>query len=203
LLLPEGDIDRLQRAPISPALGDYSARADWPAGFISRSVLPETQSFGLLLRWEAALHELEAFRLLSPQTLKSTLEQVAAVVGKELAAGPFEPLGAPAVRRFGREAWDATPSLSPFLLRGTQGLLDAGRTETLYRELVEARVMLGQPVPVGRRDGRPVSALRLAISARQLVEAAASEQALKALTQRIGAALEVVAVRAAAVGCGA
>ena len=200
LLAPPSDIERLHRAPISPALGDYCARADWPAGFISRSVLPDLQSFGLLLRWEAALHELQAFRQIPADRLQTTLEGLAAATAQRLAGPAFEPLVAPRPDRIGAAVWDATPTLFPFLVRGAHGLLSAGQTQALYQDLSDRRIHLGQPVPIGRRDGRPVSALRLAISARQLVEAAGHPDGADALAGRIAATLDVVAARAAAVG---
>jgi hypothetical protein len=198
LLLPPAGLERLHHAPISPALGDYCARADWPAGFVSRSVLPEVQSFGLLLRWAAALHELETFRQVPSARLRDALELIAASVAARLASAAFESVPAPRLRRFERDSWDAAPTLFPFLVRGPRGLLDAAQTQALHQGLAEARILLGQPVPIGRRDGRPVSVLRLAISARQLVEAAQTPGAAEALTDRIEATLDIVAARAAA-----
>ncbi|HKR87059.1 MAG TPA: hypothetical protein VJS38_02700 [Phenylobacterium sp.] len=200
LLLPPSEAAHLHRAPISPALGDYCARADWPAGFIARSVLPDVQSFGLLLRWEAALHELEAFRRIPSERLHAALEQVAAVVEARLATRAFEALPVPRIDRSGRAGWDATPTLFPFLVHGAQGLLPAARTQALYQALSDERVLLGQPVPVGRRGGQPASALRLAISARQLVEATHGPDAAQALVARIEETFDFVAARAAALG---
>lgn len=198
LLLPPSESPRLHHTPLSPALGDYCARADWPAGFVARSVLPDVRSFGLLLRWEAALHELEAFRQIPAQTLRAILEQVAGAVEANLATPAFEPLPAPRLSRFGADGWDAAPTLFAFLVRGAHGLLTAAQTQALHQRLSDARVLLGQPVPVGRRDGQPVSALRLAISARQLVEAARAPGAAQALIAQIEETLDIVAAHAAA-----
>lgn len=196
LLLPPGELERLHRAPLTPALGDYCARADWPAGFISRAVLPDVQNFGLLLRWEAALHELEAFRQVPADRLRQVLEQVAAVAEAALASQAFEPLAAPRVGRFGRDGWDAAPTLFPFLARGANGLLTAAETQALHQTLSARRILLGQPVPVGRRDGRPISALRLAISARQLVQAARDPDGADLLAGQIQQTLDLVAAAA-------
>src|SRR6202012_5176962 len=121
-------------------------------GFISRSVLPEVQSFGLLLRWTAALHELEAFRQVPAERLRETLDRLAASVEARLASPAFEAVAAPRLRRFGRDGWDAAPTLFPFLLRGANGLLGANQTQALYQRLADSRVLLGQPVPVGQRE---------------------------------------------------
>jgi len=198
LILPSGDLESLRRAPLAPALGDYCARADWPSSFVSRSVLPDTQNFGLLLRWEAALHELEAFGGIAADRLCFALDQVAAVAEARLSSEAFEALAAPRLRRFGRDGWDASPTLFPFLVRGAHGLLTADRTQALYQELTDSRILLGQPVPVGRRDGQPISALRLAISARQLVQAASDPDGPASLACEIQDTLGVVEARAAA-----
>jgi hypothetical protein len=200
LILPPGDLERLHRAPLAPALGDYCARADWPGGFIARSVLPDAQNFGLLLRWEAALHELEAFRRIPADRLCFALEQIAAVAEARLASPAFEALAAPRLRRFGRDGWDVSPTLFPFLARGRHGLLTADQTQALYQGLSDSRILLGQPVPVGHRDGQPISALRLAISASQLVQAADHPDGPAALACEIQDTLDVVQARAAALG---
>lgn len=199
LILPDGDLDRLRGAPLASALGDYSARGDWPAGFVSRAVLPDAQNLGLLLRWEAALHELDAFRQIPNDRLRAALQSVAAVAEARLLSPAFEALPAARLRRFGRDGWDAQPTLFPFLVRGQNGLLDAAQTQALYQGLSDdgpGRILLGQPVPVGERDGRPISVLRLAISARQLVQAAEPGGSAK-LAQEVEATLEAVAARLA------
>ena len=197
LILPPGDLESLHRTPLAPALGDYCARADWPRGFVSRSVLPDAQNFGLLLRWEAALHELEAFRRVPADRLCFALDQVAAVTEARLASESFEGLAVPRLRRFGRDGWDASPTLFPFLVRGANGLLTADQTQALYQGLTDSRILLGQPVPIGRRDGQPISALRLGISARQLVQAASDPDGPASLACEIQDTLGVVEARAA------
>lgn len=199
LILPPGELESLRHTPLTPALGDYCARADWPAGFISRSVLPDTQNFGLLLRWEAALHELQALQRVPADRLRFALDQVAAATETRLSSSAFEALPAPRLRRFGRDGWDAAPTLFPFLVRGRHGLLAADQTQALYQGLTDSRILLGQPVPVGRRDGQPVSALRLALSARQLVQAADDPDGPASLACEIQDTLDVVEARAAAV----
>ena len=46
-----------------------------------------------------------------------------------------------------------------------------GADESSSRPLLSSRCQLGQPVPVGTRDGLPVSALRLCASTRLIVDA--------------------------------
>ncbi|CAN7366767.1 hypothetical protein LJR225_002241 [Phenylobacterium sp. LjRoot225] len=200
LIVPDAELERLRATPLTPALGDYSARGDWPAGFVSRNVLPDAQNRGLLLRWEAALFELAAFRQLSDQGLCAALDRIAAVTRASLAANGFEALPVSRVRRFGRDGWDARPTLFPFLVRNGCGLFDAEQTQRLYQGLSDGdatgRILLGQPVPIGRRAGKPVSALRLAISARQLVQAINEPGGAEALERQIRRTFDVVAADA-------
>lgn len=206
LIAPDSELERLRATPLTPALGDYSARGDWPAGFVSRQVLPDAQNLGLLLRWEAALFELAAFRAVPDEALRAALTRIDVVVRAGLAANGFEALPVARLRRFGRDGWDAQPTLFPFLVRNGFGLFDAAQTQRLYQVLSDGdaqgagRVLLGQPVPIGCRDGRPVSALRLAISARQLVQAACEPQGAAALEREIRATFDAVAARALALG---
>ena len=78
------------------------------------------------------------------------------------------------------DTWDAVQTIFPFLLyhAGDGGLSPLGRegTLTIFRQLPEARSglqrgRLGQPVLCGSRQGTPVSALRLCVSARTVIMA--------------------------------
>lgn len=199
LLVPDEELERLRATPLTPALGDYSARGDWPAGFVSRNVLPDAQNLGLLLRWEAALFELAAFRQVPDEGLRTALQRIGVVTRACLAANGFAALPVAPPRRFGQDGWDAQPTLFPFLVRNGSGLFNAGQTQRLYDGLGRAapeRILLGQPVPIGRREGKPVSALRLAISARQLVQATCEPGGAERLEHEIRKAFDVVAARA-------
>ena len=203
LLLPEASLPRLRTSPLGPALADYSARADWPAAFAGRGVLPDAANFGLLLRWEAALHELEAFRRLPDAEIRRTLAGIGVMADEALRSVGFEALPPPRRPRFGDDGWDALPSVFPFLVRTGGRPVDAGASQALYEQLRDGpgpeRILLGQPVAIGARDGQPVSALRLAISAGQVVEAA-GPQGAEALAGSIRRTLAAVAAQASALG---
>ena len=86
----------------------------------------------------------------------------------------------------GDASWDAVPTIFPFVLHrlatdGSRVPLTRAETQDLYRQLADAaagpRCQLGQPVACGSRDGVPVSALRLCLSARLIVEATADDGA--------------------------
>jgi hypothetical protein len=196
LILPERLARRLKSAPIAPWLGDYCGRDDWPAGFVGRGVLPDLPNLGLALRWRAALCELAAFRRLPEPQVAAALAELAQVVQGRLELHPrFEPLATPLPRRFGPPGWDAVPSIFPFLVRHDGKVLSAERTQALYERLRAAPspIRLGQPVPVGVREGTPIAALRLAVSAGQLVEALSVEDGRKTLARRALDALDAVA----------
>ncbi|NTV12265.1 MAG: hypothetical protein HGA47_16080, partial [Zoogloea sp.] len=183
---PPGEARRLRAAPPPAALAVHCARGDWPASWPADG-LAAFPNWGLLLRWEAALAELAAFRDIPEPVVAMFLERFAAAVHARLAAHPeLEALPVPALKRsaLGSCGWDSIQTIFPFLLRGKH-YLHASETREVYRLLAEylpaeegmsgdlgaLRCRLGQPVACGERDGVPISALRLCMSARLVVEA--------------------------------
>ncbi|MGZ3377048.1 MAG: hypothetical protein ACXU8S_10665 [Phenylobacterium sp.] len=150
----------------------------------SRPVPPEAHeaaSLGVLLRWEAALAEFDAFRAVPDAEVARIVEAFGAVVEAALDASPaFERLALPPLRRLAPHVWDDRPTIFSFLPRAGGRLLNSDETQSLFARLRGVR--LGQPVRVGVRDGQAVSALRVALSARQIVAAARRPGALDALT---------------------
>jgi hypothetical protein len=193
LLVPQALLRRLQSVQL-PA--NSPASANWPSSpaMMTKNV-KQTVNFGLLLRWEAALQELKAFRSVPQATIINILQDFAYAVQQRLDKDPLiEPLAVPRLNRrplTAENSWDHLQTIFPFLLVHA----DAGRTylsaeETLhvYRQLsvdqafnpehpdaqlAAMRCQLGQPVACGKRNGTAVSALRLCISARLIVQAAA------------------------------
>jgi hypothetical protein len=142
-----------------------------PIGSPTPHAPPEPKSLGVLLRWEAALAEYEAFRRVPEAEIARIVAAFGAAAETALDASPaFEHLPAPALRRFGAGGWDELPTIFSFLPRAQGRPLDSDETDALFRRLRGVR--LGQPVRIGVRDGRPVSALRVALSARQITAAA-------------------------------
>ncbi len=176
LFAPAAVGERLKSRLLPPGLRAYSARAEWPADWVAGAGMTEAANFGLLLRWEAALAELSAFRALPRADVAAFTAAFADAIQGRLADHPaLEPL---ATRRLDRTAigaaktWDQTASIFPFLLRDPAGgYLGLARTEAVYRSLASAGARFGQPVRCGVRGGAPVSALRLCNSARLISEA--------------------------------
>ncbi len=157
--------------------------------------MTETVNIGLLLRWEAAISELAAFRALPVDAVDAFARRFAdAAKGWIDSHSLFESLEVRTLDRAavsGRSAgWDVTPTIFPFLLRhaegGRGGYLSLAATQDVYRGLCAepfpprsgaVRARLGQPVRCGVRDDRPISALRLCNSARLMVEAVSGGEA--------------------------
>lgn len=144
---------------------------------------------GVILRWEAALAELRAFRALPEADIMAILREFGAFLGERLAGGKLiEVLPGMPVNRSAMEiapAWDALPSIFSLRFRAPSGAaLGFDAVAQLHRMLRQdlsdlwnepeaaMPVHLGQPVACGSAEGRPGAALRLCLSARQLVEAA-------------------------------
>jgi len=211
LLVPGSVSERLRDRLLRPGLRPYSARAEWPADWGARAALTDAVNFGLLLRWEAALGELTAFRAIPEADVMAFASAFADEVQARLAADPaFEPLEARIPDRSAIGAvggWDRLGTVFPFLLRHIGGPHDGGylslaANQDVYRGLLNAKspVRLGQPVLCGQRNGRPISALRLCNSARLIVEGARDGGAhAQDVIDRAVAALDATAAAARAI----
>lgn len=214
LFVPERLGVRLRAAPLS-SLSAYSSRADWPHDWHGAQMLDNLPNFGLLLRWEAALAELRAFRAVPEAELAAFLHAFAQVVYSRLHDDPrFEPLPATPIDRgatASANGWDAIPTIFPFLLcrRGPGGgrqPLAREQAAQIYRLLQDdldgthdesvaaLRCQLGRPVICGARDGIAVSALRICASARLAVEATVGRR--DTVIRRAMAALDKAALLA-------
>jgi hypothetical protein len=211
LLVPRTLARRLKRQVLPPALGVYSARAEWPAGWTAARSLPNVANYGLLLRWEAALDELRAFRSIPDHEVAAFLSDFAQAIRARLATDPaFEALSTPVLDRrplVDAGSWDEIPTIFPFLLRGAGArLLRREETAQVYSALAQdksdlggspaiaaLRGRVGQPVSCGHRDGVPLSALRLCASARLVVEAASARPGTAAVIARAMAVLDKTA----------
>lgn len=89
-LVPAKLGERFRSHPAPAGLGHFFARAEMPAGWSGcDGVLPETANFGMLLRLEAGLFELERLLSISPDRLDMAISEFGAVM-RDLPAGlPF------------------------------------------------------------------------------------------------------------------
>jgi hypothetical protein len=173
LLLPDAAARRLRGRELPAGLSAYSAAGEWPSSFAVSQ--PAVENYGLLLRWEAALAELRAFRVLPEAAIAGFVEAFASAARERLANDPaFTPLAVPALDRAalrGEKSWDGTPTIFPFILCAGGSPLSRMQTARVHALLAKDRCQLGQPVVCGRLNGMAVSALRLCLSARLIVDA--------------------------------
>jgi len=217
LLIPAQAARRFHSHNLPAALRNYSSRGDWPRGWSAARSLQSTANFGLLLRWEAALQELRAFRSVPEGVVSGFLQTFAGAVRDRLVGDPiFEPLLVPELDRgplFAAPCWDRVQTIFPFLLhypsnRGGRVLLNRNETLHVHRLLqldlaggragamggiAALRCQMGQPVTSGERGGVAVSALRLCASARLVVEAACGRESGAAVIERALTALDKTA----------
>jgi len=220
LLLPSTMAKRLQRRTFPSALVSCSYRENWPPYWESANKLGSVEdygvsSFGMLLRWEAALEELRRFRAVPQAEIIDFLKTFAHAVRYCLADNPlFEALPVPQLDRhpmIEANSWDHLQTIFPFLLYHPAtfaGRIPLRREETILAyqwlqvDLAEnpafnftdsadgvasKRCLFGQPVACGERDGIEVSALRICASSRLIVEA--TSQGGKGAAAVIGDAL--------------
>ncbi|MBO9651131.1 MAG: hypothetical protein J7605_21715 [Variovorax sp.] len=165
--------------PLPLALRAYSAREEWPQDWPGAKALESHANFGLLVRWQAAIHELRAFQAVPPQLTRDVLRRFASAVQMRLSRDPcFEALPVPALDRIALGAsptWDDIRTIHPFLLyRPTPGggRIPLGRDEAadIHRRIAATSPDCGE---WAYQVGQPVDcALRLCMSARLVVQAA-------------------------------
>ena len=193
-------------AAAAPALPEGLAtifrRGEWPAGWPGAERLPDGANPGLLLRFEAAIFELERFQRLSLDAVARVILSFHAAVRKEI----IEPTPARRVAPYPpgeREEADTHPiemrTLSTLDLSGLGGgsatFEDAVRW---HKALLEHNVRLGQPVKCVRLPGGGWGAtLRIGLSMPMVAERAALapdalDRAFRADMARIREALAAV-----------
>lgn len=201
LLVPPAEARKLDGKAILPALGDYCGLRDWPGAWLGRGLLPDRPNPGMLLRWQAAAHELAAFRALPETGVSAFLARFGTEVSATIADLPgLELLAAPRLERTSPESWDAQRTIFAVLPANRDGPLSPQAVQALHRRLLAAPrpVQLGQPVGIGTRDGRPLTSLRLSASARLIVEALTTPGGGDAVIARAQAALAETAAEARA-----
>ena len=192
--------------------GAYSDRECWPGEWIGfRRGLPQRPGLGLIMRWRAALWEMEAFQAVPAATARHILATFLSVVGAAIAASPH--LRLLPVRRPDRRplddgrGWDGLATIHTFaLLHPTSGApLDLDLTKRVYdwlnrdvsaalpagaiereRDLAALSAHIGQPVLVAGTEADGLCGLRLAAGARlvSVTRFAADPASVRSLLER-------------------
>lgn len=208
LLLPAAIGKILRERGVPAELRLYSAREEWPQGWASAQALGSYANFGLLLRWQAAIHELREFLAVPAGQAAGILRRFAGAIQQRLGSDPaFAALAVPALDRTALNTpshWDEIQTIHPFLLYrcqpgGGRTALSREETAAIFRRVQEpgsadagVAYQLGQPVDSGHRAGVPVSALRLCMSARLVVQAARDPDQERHLIGQALACLDMV-----------
>ncbi|WP_293369600.1 hypothetical protein [Phenylobacterium sp.] len=199
LLVPDLSAPRLKAQPLLPALAEYSGREDWACDFTGRTALPDLANFGMLARWRAALHELEALRSVPEADIGDFLGAFAGQVEASLdTLGVLERVETPPLARLGG-GWDRIQTIFPFRVSDGTELMGLPRLQAFHNRLRrpagegELAVQLGQPVTIGWDAGQPRVALRVSASAPLIVEALKAPDRGKAVLARVAEALAITA----------
>lgn len=158
LLIPPPHVAALRRARIPQGLGAYTSRHDWPHALQPRLAYSgcADHNLGLGLRWEAALHEIEAYHGLPKSLRHDVTTAFGAAVEAELAAHPqLRPILG------GRRPDLPERTIFPIVIGEGRAASAAGLWAALRQPAAghPGRYYLGQPVEVGA-----VSALRVCAS---------------------------------------
>jgi hypothetical protein len=185
LLPPDRAVDP---GPLASGLSDWFSRADLPESWtVARSSLTHGENLGLVLRWEAALYEIERYHALRPRDRAGAYHTFSGAVYEVF--GPSRAIDIDVPRPPMHElvtALGAYPSVFGFRVHGERGLLSAASLRTLHRLLdtdLSAQGLppgawhLGQPVPLGPPDEDRVALLRVALGARLVTEHAETPDA--------------------------
>ncbi|HEX3208387.1 MAG TPA: hypothetical protein VHQ91_03335 [Geminicoccaceae bacterium] len=192
--------------PLPAGYGQYFARPEWPDRWPAlTAALPAAPNLGLLLRWRAALFELESLRAIPEAVRQKIVGQLGDAIRQAIEGSPrLVPVPAPVTG-----AGEPLPTIFSFtVLRANAGgrerPMELDATRQLWRWLQEdvsdrlpawtpeaerrlaARVCrVGQPIRLGSLDGVAIGALRICIGARQIIEAALDPSLGKSVEQRL------------------
>jgi hypothetical protein len=179
VLFPRARLERITRAGRLPA--GLAAYARLQGGFGSR------RCPGLVLRWTAALYEMTAFAQLPTEEVRERLLRIGGSIQRALATDDrLELVCAPRPAGMG---WSDCRSVFTFTVCGGEGRMNPGRLRALYGALAEgdAPCQIGQPVELGNSA---LGGLRLAISARQVVEGGSQAGHVRCVIERLRTLLD-------------
>ncbi|MFM2408577.1 MAG: hypothetical protein RL358_1319 [Pseudomonadota bacterium] len=189
LIIPEALAATQRARPFPDALRCNSSAAEWPDSWQLSNTLASTEKFGMLLRWQAALHELRAFRAIPDHKIRDFMQRFARAIQTRLNNdAAFSSVAVGALDRSAlhqNPSWDDIPTLFPFELyrvtANSRSLLERAAVHSIYRHLPHA----SQPCQLGQAVNFALDkcALRLCLSARLVVQALSSGEEENIITQ--------------------
>lgn len=174
--------------PLAEGLRDWFSKADLPEPWTrARESLRQPINPGLLLRWEAALHEIERYHALRPRDRAGAYHTFSGAVYEVF--GPSRIIDIDVPRPPMHQlvtALGAYPTVFGFRVNGERGPLGTEALRELHRlldtDLADQGLPpgvwhLGQPVPLGPPGDDRVALLRVALGARLVAEHAETPDA--------------------------
>lgn len=199
-VIPSAVARRAGRLP--GGLAGVFSRAEWPAGWPGREVLPDEGNAGLWLRFEASIFELERFQALPMSGVERVIGAFQHALRDELAQPLELALVRPSAPGEGDEEGEhpiemrTLVTLDVSVLPAARQFEDAQR---LHRELALSGIRLGQPARCVRSEIQEWGGtLRVGLSMPQIVEFAALDDGMLRATlagdmRRIADALRTIA----------
>jgi len=185
---------------LPPGLRDYSIASDWPPAWQRmRASLPAADNVGQMLRWTAALAEMEAWFAIPPECRVAMLRGFAADVNRAIAG--FDGLDLLATPALADDEFPG-PTIFPFFVRRRGQTLSAAACATLHRllnhdlgaalpsadprerALAALPCHIGQPVAVSGTDGA-CGVLRVSAGARIAAASGGSAEALRRVFAKV------------------
>ena len=185
LLLPSTLAQQLHTKPLPSLLQSYSSAAEWPSDWQGAKALKAQANFGLLLRWEAALYEMQAFMAIPAEAVAQIIATCTDAIEQRLAADAHfiavdnsaddADADADSANQLKQRTSSTIYPFIPCHLSPQRQALDRQTIEQLYRRLQNQpqengyRYLLGQPVQCSGAGQAPRWALRLCLSAPMIV----------------------------------
>ncbi|ADJ28608.1 hypothetical protein [Nitrosococcus watsonii] len=209
-------------SPFPQGLSGYVSRWEvpeewrWPQQVLHLGTSP---NYGLLLRWQAALWEMEAFFAANSRSRYSIFRDFAEMLRDRMEGRSFiEPLPPSVYCRANgeeRESWDSVPTIFTFLIRRASALLTYDEAVIAYhwlnadlsgwlpagsseaeRRLAAQCCHIGQPVRIRYEEGDWLGALRIApgsrLVSRVCFDPSIGENQAQRLAQQVDAACIVL-----------
>jgi hypothetical protein len=174
--------------PLPAGLAGVFSRAEWPADWPGREVLPDEGNTGLWLRFEASIFELERFQALPMAAIERVIGAFQHALRDELAQPLELALVRPSAPGEGDEEGEHPIEMRTLATLDVSGLAAARRFEDaqrVHRELALSGIRLGQPARCVRTEVHEWGGtLRVGLSMPQIVEFAALDD--DALRERLG-----------------
>jgi hypothetical protein len=197
LVVPPGTASRVDHLPPLPqGLADYTSRSDFPLRWRGLTHgIPQGANVGSLLRWRAALWEMEAFYVVPAERQFTAVRHFVEGLNRAVARSAWvEMVEAPALTRLpegDEQAWDSTQTIFSLLVKrkdapaGEPPYLTLDEVKQLYqwlnmdisallpdeitdeeRRIAASCCHVGQPVVIFSEHGRQYAAIRIAFGAR-------------------------------------